>query len=68
MFSEKLGNTMEVYIDMLVKSFRAENHVDDLQRCFAVLNKYDVKLNPTKFIFIVTSREFLGYIVTKIGI
>lgn len=46
MFSEKLENTMEVYIeDMLVKSFRAENHVDNLQRCFAVLNKYDMKLN-----------------------
>lgn len=31
-FSEQLGNTMEVYIDdMLVKSKRAEDHITHLQ-------------------------------------
>lgn len=69
MFAEQLGNTMEVYIDdMLVKSFRAESHVDDLHRCFAVLNRYKMKLNLTKYTFAVTSGEFLGYIVTERGI
>ena len=69
MFSDQLGNTMEVYIDdMLVKSFRAKSHVDDLRRCFAILNEHEMKLNPTKCTFAVTSGEFLGCIVTKRGI
>lgn len=60
---------MDVYMnDMLVKSFRAESHVDDIQRCFAVLNKYDMKLNPAKYTFAVTSGKFLSYIITKRGI
>ena len=69
MFSDQLVNTMEVYIDdMLVKSFRAKSHVEDLRRCFAILNKDEVKLNPAKCTFAVTSGEFLGYMVTKRGI
>lgn len=69
MFSEQMGNTMEVYIDdMLVKSFQANSHVDDLRKCFAILNEYNMKLNPAKCTFAVTSGEFLGYIVTKRGI
>ena len=49
MFAERLGVTMEVYIhDMLVKSKMAADHIDHLKDCFLVLNKYDMKLNPTK--------------------
>ncbi|XP_013639626.1 PREDICTED: uncharacterized protein LOC106344874 [Brassica oleracea var. oleracea] len=44
MFSEQLGNTMEVYIDdMLVKTFRAKSHVNDLRKCFAILNEYEAE-------------------------
>lgn len=69
MFAEQLGLTMEVYInDMLVKSKQAADHVEHLRRCFATLNKYNIKLNPAKCSFGVTSGEFLGYIVTKCGI
>lgn len=57
---------MEVYIDdMMVKSFKSQSHIDDLQRCFTILNRYDMKLNLEKSTFAVTSGEFLGYIVTK---
>ncbi|KAF8086995.1 hypothetical protein N665_0605s0003 [Sinapis alba] len=60
---------MEVYIDdMLVKSLIAKDHVQHLSEYFDTLNKYGMKLNPTKCIFGVTSGEFLGYIVTKRGI
>ncbi|XP_010424375.1 PREDICTED: uncharacterized protein LOC104709463 [Camelina sativa] len=60
---------MEVYIDdMLVKSAHAADHVSHLKQCFEILNKYNMKLNPAKCTFGVTSGEFLGYLVTKRGI
>ncbi|XP_056848940.1 uncharacterized protein LOC130499060 [Raphanus sativus] len=60
---------MEVYIDdMLVKSLVAGDHVLQLQECFNILNKFGMKLNPTKCTFGVASGEFLGYLVTKRGI
>ena len=69
MFAERLGATMEVYIDeMLVKSQKAADHIDHLKDCFFILNKYGMKLYPTKCTFGVTSSEFLGYIVTQRGI
>ncbi|XP_056862178.1 transposon Tf2-1 polyprotein [Raphanus sativus] len=69
MFADRLGNTMEVYIDdMLVKSLHASDHLDHLRDCFTTLNEYGMKLNPAKCTFGVTSGEFLGYIVTQRGI
>ena len=69
MFSTQLGRTMEVYIDdMLVKSSKANDHVLQLQECFNILNKFGMKLNPTKCTFRVASGEFLGYLVTGRGI
>ncbi|KAF8089498.1 hypothetical protein N665_0504s0003 [Sinapis alba] len=69
MFANKLGITMEVYIDdMLVKLLIAKDHIQHLSECFETLNKYGMKLNPAKFTFGVTSGEFLGYIVTQLGI
>ena len=69
MFSEMLGQTMEVYIhNMLVKSFRADQHIAHLEQSFEVLRKYYMKLNPTKCSFGVSSGKFLGYLVTQRGI
>ncbi|XP_010490420.1 PREDICTED: uncharacterized protein LOC104768192 [Camelina sativa] len=69
MFADLLGKTMEVYIDdMLVKSLIAEQHVQHLTECFDILDQFEMKLNPTKCTFGVTSGEFLGYIVTERGI
>ncbi|XP_056854370.1 uncharacterized protein LOC130503826 [Raphanus sativus] len=69
MFADKLGSTMEVYIDdMLVKSLRAEDHLTHLKDCLTTLNEYGMKLNPAKCTFGVMSGEFLGYIVTQRGI
>ena len=57
---------MEVYIDdMLAKSSKANDHVLQLQECFNILNKYGMKLNPTKCTFGVASGEFIGYLVTE---
>ena len=69
MFADYLGDTMEVYIDdMLVKSLLAEQHLDHLRQAFEVLQKYDMKLNPTKCSFGVAAGKFLGYMVTQRGI
>ncbi|KAF8088650.1 hypothetical protein N665_0532s0014 [Sinapis alba] len=69
MFADKLGITMEVYIDdIFVKSLVAKDHIRHLSECFETLNKYGMKLNPAKCTFGVTSGEFLGYIVTQRGI
>ena len=60
---------MEVYIDdMLVKSVKAELHVDHLAESFQVLKDYKMKLNPTKCAFGVFTGKFLGFIVNNSGI
>lgn len=66
-FLEQLGKSMEVYIE-LVKSEKAEYHIDHLRTCFEILYKYSMKLNPAKCTFGVMSGKFLGYIVTQRGI
>ena len=69
MFADQIGETMEVYIDdMLVKSLEAEDHISHLQQAFSTLRKYNMKLNPAKCSFGVSSGKFLGYIVTHRGI
>ena len=69
MFSEQLGKTMEVYIDyMLVKSLHEQDHVANLEECFARLNLHNMKLNPAKCRYAVGSGEFLGYLITCRGI
>ena len=69
MFKEKIGDTMEVYIDdIVVKSKKAEDHLRDLKEAFDILDAYNMKLNPTKCHFGVGAGKFLGYLVTKRGI
>ena len=60
---------MEVYVNnMLVKSKDEANHLDDLKETFSTLRKYNMKLNPTKYVFIVASWKFLGFMVSQQGI
>lgn len=55
---------MEVYVDdMLVKSHVSGNQVDDLEEAFTTLHKYQIKLNPAKHVFGVTSSMFFGFMV-----
>ena len=66
MFQKHIGASMEVYIDdMLVKSVKAELHVDHLAESFQVLKDYKMKLNPTMCAFGVFARNFLGFIVNS---
>jgi len=43
-FKHQIGKTMEVYIDdMLVKSKKAVDHMENLAEMFAILRKYRMK-------------------------
>ena len=60
---------MEVYVDdMLVKSKACNSHASDLEDCFEVVGRYDMKLNPKICTFGVKSGKFLGFIVSQRGI
>ena len=49
---------------MLVKSQDEESHLDDLQETFDTLRQYNMKLNPSKCAFRVSSGKFLGFMVS----
>ena len=69
MFTHQLGRNVQVYVDdMLVKSVRENDHLSDLQETFNTLRSYNMKLNPSKCIFGVTARKFLGFMVSQRGI
>ena len=54
--------------DMLVKIWRASDHIKDLRDCFNTLRQYRMKLNPVKCAFGVESGKFLGFMVNHRGI
>ena len=52
MFAHQIGRNVQVYVDdMLVKSLREDDHLDDLQETFSTLQPYNMKLNPSKYAF-----------------
>ena len=69
MFRPQIGRNVEVYVDdMLVKSLDEERHLDDLQETFDTLRQHQMKLNPNKCAFGVSSGKFLGFMVSQRGI
>ena len=60
---------VEVYVDdMMVKSETREKYFEALDKFLARLEKYNLRLNPKKCIFGVTSGKLLGHIVSERGI
>ena len=53
---------------MLVKSLREVDHLDDLKETFDTLRSFNMKLNPNKCAFGVTTGKFLGFMVSQRGI
>ena len=49
---------------MLVKSLDEAKHLDDLQETFDMLRQYNMKMNPSKCAFKVSSGKFLGFMVS----
>ena len=69
MFAHQIGRNIQVYVDnMLVKSRREDDHLNDLKEIFDTLCSYNIKLNLSKCAFGVTARKFLGFIVSQRGI
>ena len=50
---------------MLVKSLQEDDHLSDLQETFDTLRSYNMKLNPSKCTFGVTTGKFLGFVVSQ---
>ena len=69
MFAQQIGRNVQVYVDdVLVKSQREEDHLEDLRETFNTLRSYNIKLNPEKCAFGVTAGKFLGFMVSQRGI
>ncbi|KAL5575760.1 hypothetical protein UlMin_017459 [Ulmus minor] len=56
----------EVFIHLSLEDHK--QNLDHLRQAFEILRKYNMKLNPTKCSFGVSSGKFLGYLVTQRGI
>ncbi|KAM2880900.1 hypothetical protein COP2_014036 [Malus domestica] len=68
-FNDMLHKNVECYVDdVVVKTKKRSNHLNDLRVVFERLRKYNLKMNPLKCAFGVTSGKFLGFIVKHRGI
>ena len=69
LFHDMMHKEVEVYVDdMMVKSETREGHFEALDKFLARLEKYNLRLNPKKCVFGVTSGKLLGHIVSERGI
>jgi hypothetical protein len=65
----QIGWNVEAYIDdIVVKSKRRGDLLDDLKETFDNLRKLKMMLNPKKCVFNVSSGKLLGYMVSSRGI
>ena len=53
---------------MIVKSKEREDHITNLRKFFTRIRTYNLRLNPQKCTFGVTSGKRLGYVVSQRGI
>jgi len=52
MFAHQIRRNVQVYVeDMLLKSRREDDHLDDLKETFDTLHSYNMKLNSSKCTF-----------------
>ena len=66
---DMIHKEIEVYVDdMMVKSETREGHFAALDKFLARVEKYNLRLNPKKCVFGVTSGKLLGHIVSQKGI
>jgi hypothetical protein len=65
----QIGCNIQVYIDDVVITTRKEESlISDLAKTFDNLNRYKLKLNPTKCSFGVSVGQLLGFLVSARGI
>ena len=69
MFAHQIERNVQVYVDdMLVKSQKEDDYLDDLKETFDTLCSYNMKLNSSKCVFEMTTGKFLGFMVSQRGI
>ncbi|KAK1625857.1 hypothetical protein QYE76_000172 [Lolium multiflorum] len=65
----QIGKNVQVYIDdIVITTKQGLSLIDDLRETFDNLDKFCLKLNPTKCSFGVPAGELLGYLVSARGI
>jgi hypothetical protein len=65
----QIGRNVEAYIDdIVVKSEKRGDLLDDLKETFDNLRKYKMMLNSKKCVFDMSSGKLLGYMVSSRGI
>jgi hypothetical protein len=65
-FGDHIGRTVEAYVDdIIMKTRKSDDLVDDLRITFGCLRANGVKLNPEKCVFGVPRGILLGYIVSQ---
>ncbi|KAL0416068.1 UNVERIFIED_CONTAM: Transposon Tf2-12 polyprotein [Sesamum latifolium] len=63
-FNDMFHKNVECYVDdLVVKSKKRDDHLYDLRKVFERLRRYQLKMNPYKCAFGVTSGKFLGFIL-----
>ena len=68
-FDDLLHKQVERYVDdLVVKTKKRSHHQQDLKLVFDRLRKYQLRMNPLKCAFGVTSGKFLGFVVRHCGI
>jgi len=66
---DQLGRNISAYVDdVVVRSKRKEDHIQDLRETFANLRRHGLKLNPEKCVFGVRRGKLLGCMITERGI
>jgi hypothetical protein len=62
----QIRRNVEPYIDdVVVKSKKRGDLLDDLKKTFNNLHKYKMMLNPTKYVFGVSSGKLLSYMISS---
>jgi hypothetical protein len=65
----QIGRTIQVYInDVVITTRKEESLISDLQETFDNLDRYKLKINPTKCSFGVSTGQLLGFLVSARGI
>jgi hypothetical protein len=64
----QMGRNVEAYIDdIIIKTCEGHTFIEDLQETFINLRKVNIKLNPAKCAFSVSSGKLLGFLVSHRG-
>ena len=66
---DQLDRNISAYVDdVVVRSKKKEDHIQDLRETFANLRRHGLKLNPEKCVFGVRKGKLLGCMITERGI